>query len=203
MGNDQGNASLSQNIKEVYASEVIEEENEEDVLDIISFLTSTHGNEEEELIIKDEQEFVSPSKRMFVDNDCNPETGLKIPEQLLKEDKKEVLNIIKKYPNVWARDKFSIGHFSGFKAQIPTKPGLTAVQKERRQPSSMTDKVDATMQGLFKAGVFGLSTGEHDRYLANTNIVPKLETTEQIQLNSKADKCIARVAPEEPIWLRN
>ena len=61
----------------------------------------------------------------------------------------------------------------------------------------MTDKVDATMQGLFKAGVFGLSTGEHDRFLANTNIVPKLETTEQIQLNSKADKYIARVAPEE------
>ena len=201
VGNDQGNTSLSQNIKEVYASEVIEEKNEEDVLDIISFLTSTHGDEEEELIIKDEQEFISPSKRMFVDNDCNPETGLKIPEQLLKhlnkEDRKEVLDIIKKYPNVWAKDKFSIGHFSGFKAQIPTKPGMTAVQKERRQPSSMIDKVDATMQGLFNAGVFGLSTGDHDRYLANTNIVPKLETTEQIQLNSKADKYIARVAPEE------
>ena len=34
---------------------------------------------------------------MFVDNDCNLETGLKIPEQLLKhlnkEDRKEVLDI--------------------------------------------------------------------------------------------------------------
>ena len=132
VGNDQGYASLSENIKEVYASEVIEEEMEKDVLDIISFLTSTHRNEEEELIIKDEHEFVSPSDRMFVDNDCNPETGLKIPEQLLKhlnkEDRKQALNIIKKYPKVWAIDKFS-------------------------------DKVDATMQGLFKAGVFGLSTG--------------------------------------------
>ena len=61
----------------------------------------------------------------------------------------------------------------------------------------MVDKVDATMEGLFDAGVFGLSTGDHDRFLANTNIVPKLQTTEEIQLNSKADKYIARVAPKE------
>ena len=51
------------------------------------------------------------------------------------------------------------------------------------------------MDGLFKAGVFGLSTGDHERFLANANIVPKLENTDQIQLNSKADRHIARVAP--------
>ena len=39
-------------------------------------------------------------------------------KHLNKEDRKEVLNIIRKYPDVWVRDIFSIGHFSGFRAQI-------------------------------------------------------------------------------------
>ena len=98
---------------------------------------------------------------------------------------------------MWAKSKYSIGNFTGFKCQIPTKPGKTAVQKERRQPISLIEKVEETMDGLFKAGVFGLSTGDHERFLANANIVPKLETTDQIQLNSKADRHIARVAPLE------
>ena len=119
VGNDQGDISLSQDIKEVYASEIVEEQSEEDILDIISFLTSTHGINEEELVINNEQEFSSPSERMFVDNGCNSETGLKIPEELVKhlnkDDKKEVVDMIKKYPEVWAKNKSSIGKFSGFK----------------------------------------------------------------------------------------
>ena len=53
------------------------------------------------------------------------------------------------------------------------------------------------MQALFKSGVFGISTGDHDKFLANVNLVPKLETTEQLQLNSKADRFIAKHSPKD------
>ena len=170
-------------------------------MEVIAFLTSTHGDNEEVLDIPDQPEFTSPSDRIFVDHDCGGETGLKIPAELVshlsKDDRAEFIKIIKKYPDVWAKTKYSIGHFKGFKCQIPTIPGKTAVQKEHRQPLSVTDKVDQTMQGLFQSGVFGVSTGDHDKFLANANIVPKLETTDQIQLNSKADRHIAKVTPKD------
>ena len=200
-GPDLGNISLSEEIKDLYVSEIFEDKSEEEDNDVIAFLTSTHGINEEELVISEEPEFVSPSERVLVDHDCGIESGQKIPGELVnhlsKEDRQEMVKMIKKYPDVWAKSKYSIGNFTGFKCQIPTKPGKTAVQKERRQAISLIEKVDQTMEGLFKAGVFGLSTGDHERFLANANIVPKLENTDQIQLNSKADRHIARVAPLE------
>ena len=200
-GPDLGNISLSEEIKDLYTSEIFEEKSAEEDMDVIAFLTSTHGINQEELVINDNPEFVSPSERVLVDHGCGVESGQKIPGELVnhlaKEDRNEIVRMIRKYPEVWAKSKYSIGNFTGFKCQIPTKPGKTAVQKERRKPISLTEKVDQTMDGLFKAGVFGLSTGDHERFLANANIVPKLETTDQIQLNSKADRYIARVAPLE------
>ena len=155
-GPDLGNISLSEEIQEIYSSELFEEKSEQNDLDVIAFLTSTHGVNQEELVINDEPEFTSPSDRVFVDHDCGGESGLKIPAELVnylsKDDRAEVVKMIKRYPDVWAKSKYSIGHFKGFKCQIPTKPGKTAVQKERRQPISLIDKVDQTMQGLFKSG---------------------------------------------------
>ena len=49
------------------------------------------------------------------------------------------------------------------------------------------------MNGLEKAGVFSLSTGEHSRFCANLNIVPKLEGTDELRLLSKADKHVAKM----------
>ena len=103
-------------------------------MEVIAFLTSTHGGNEEVLDIPDQPEFTSPSDRIFVDHDCGRETGLKIPAELIdhlsKEDRAEFLKIVKRYPDVWAKTKYSIGHFKGFKCQINTIPGKTAIQKE-------------------------------------------------------------------------
>ena len=57
----------------------------------------------------------------------------------------------------------------------------------------MEDGVCETMNGLRNQGVFSLSTGEHGRYCANLNIVPKLENADELRLLSKADKHVARM----------
>ena len=56
---------------------------------------------------------------MSVDHGCNVESGQKIPGELInhlsKEDRNEIVRMIKKYPDVWAKSKYSIGNFTGFK----------------------------------------------------------------------------------------
>ena len=68
-----------------------------------------------------------------------------------------------------------------------------AYQKERKISKNLEQGVKDTMSGLQKAGVFSLSTGEHSRFCANLNIVPKLESTDELRLLSKADKHVAKM----------
>ena len=68
-----------------------------------------------------------------------------------------------------------------------------AYQKERKISKNLEEGVKETMNGLEKAGVFSLSTGEHSRFCANLNIVPKLESTDEMRLLSKADKHVAKM----------
>ena len=138
-GPDLGDFSLSKEIQEIYSCELFEETSEQNDMEVIAFLTSTHGDNEDVLDIPDQPEFTSPSDRIFLDHDCGGETGLKIPAELVshlsKEDRAEFIKIVKKYPDVWAKTKYIIGHFKGFKCQIPTIPGKTAIQKERTATS--------------------------------------------------------------------
>ena len=48
------------------------------------------------------------------------------------------------------------------------------------------------MDGLAQAGVFSLSTGQHNRFCCNLNIVPKLESQGELRLLSKADRHVAK-----------
>ena len=109
-GPDLGNISLSEEIQEIYSSELFEETSEQNDMEVIAFLTSTHGGNEEVLDIPDQPEFTSPSDRIFVDHDCGGESGLKIPAELIdhlsKEDRAEFLKIVNRYPDVWAKSKY-------------------------------------------------------------------------------------------------
>ena len=115
---------------------------------------------------------------------------------LKASDKDEVTKIIKSFPNFWASNKFSIGHFNGFKARIPTKEGASAVQKERRQANSLVEGVQETIYSLQKEGVFELSSGLHETFCCNINITPKIESETELRTQSKADKHIAKMQGE-------
>ena len=97
---DLGDFSLSKEIQEIYSCELFEEIFEQNDSEVIAFLTSTHGGNEEVLDIPDQPEFTSPSDRIFVDHDCGGESGLKIPAELIdhlsKEDRAEFLKIVTK-----------------------------------------------------------------------------------------------------------
>ena len=118
-------------------------------------------------------------------------------EHLLPEDRKRVKNLIVKYDKFWARRKHQIGTFNGFPASIDLEDDSTAFQKERKLYKNLTEGVEKTMEGLENEGVFSKSTGEHNEFCCNLNIVPKLENSEEVRLLSKADRFIAKHNPAQ------
>ena len=114
-------------------------------------------------------------------------------QHLSKEERNTVTNIIRKYPKFWSSNKYAIGKFKGFKAEIELLEGASAYQKERKLSKNLEEGVCNTMNGLKDQGVFSLSTGEHGRYCANLNVVPKLEGADELRLMSKADKHIQKL----------
>ena len=135
-------------------------------------------------------------------NSSQPEEILQIKkdqlQHLSKEERATVINIIKKYHNFWSTSKYSIGKFKGFKAEIELVEGASAYQKERKLSKNLEEGVCETMNGLKNQGVFSLSTGEHGKFCANLNIVPKLENADELRLLSKADKHIQRLQGSTP-----
>ena len=80
-----------------------------------------------------------PADKITLDKDCAKEVGLKIPKDILEhleqKEKLEIKSIIEEFPNFWAKTKYDVGNFRGFKASIPTMEGKTAVQKNVILPS--------------------------------------------------------------------
>ena len=126
------------------------------------------------------------------------DTGENIAEEqtwnhLNKKDRMEINNIVNKYKNFWAKDKFAIGNFKGFKVRITTEQGSSAYQKERRLNLSHLEAVKETIEGLKKSGVFSLSDSGQNDFICNLNIVPKPNTTTEMRYGSKADKYLQKV----------
>ena len=135
--------------------------------------------------------------KISINSTSEPEKGIKINtdqiSHLSRPDQKRVQELVNKYKSFWATSKHQVGQFRGWKAEIELKEGASAYQKERKIARNMEQGVKDTMSGLEQAGVFSLSTGEHSRFCSNQNIVPKLESTDELRLLSKADRHVAKM----------
>ena len=118
------------------------------------------------------------------------EIDKKLFSHLEKEDADKVKELIQKYDKFWAKSSYSLGEFVGFKVRLDTLPGMKAVQKQRRQSLVQEESVTETIEKFTEAGLFEESTSHHDEFMANLNIVPKIQDSSEIRFLSKADKHI-------------
>ena len=118
------------------------------------------------------------------------EIDKKLFSHLKKEDADKVKELIQKYDKFWAKSSYSLGEFVGFKVRLDTLPGMKAVQKQRRQSLVQEESVSETIENFTEAGLFEEATSHHDDFIANLNIVPKIQDSSEIRFLSKADKHI-------------
>ena len=137
--------------------------------------------------------------KISIDTTSSPKNEVddKLLEHLTEESKSKVRNVINKFKKLWATSKYQIGSFNGFTVRIDTTPGSTAVQKERRQNRAQEEAITKTVEGFIESGLFEPSTSQHDKYLANLNIVPKIIDGSELRFLTKADKYIAKHTNKE------
>ena len=66
----------------------------------------------------------------------------------------EINTLCDKYKTAWAVDKFDMGFFKGFAADIPTIPGSTALEKERPMRPHVIREIQPIMENLIREGIF-------------------------------------------------
>lgn len=117
-----------------------------------------------------------------------PNIDSSCPEAL----KEKFQKLFKKYEStVAAKDKYSIGEFKGFEAQLEVKTkDSTAFQKRRKMPPLAEKGIRNSMMKLFQSGVFGKSTEGASQYCANITSVIKGGDTKS---DTKADKYIRKM----------
>ena len=174
----------------------IKHENEED--DVRSFLSDTIDSRETGVDVEQTLDKYMLDK-ISIDTTSAPENVVdeKLLEHLTPESRLKARNVINKFKKLWATDKFGIGSFNGFSVRIDTIPGATAVQKERRQNRAQEEAITKTVEGFIESGLFEASTSQHDKFLANLNIVPKIVDGSELRFLTKADKFIAKHSNKE------
>ena len=159
--------------------------------EILSFLSNTIQSEETGADIEATLEKHLLDK-ISIDTTSTEENEVdkKLFNHLEKKDATKVKELIQKYDKFWAKSSYSLGEFVGFKVRLDTLPGMKAVQKQRRQSLVQEESVSETIENFTEAGLFEEATSHHDDFIANLNIVPKIQDSSEIRFLSKADKHI-------------
>ena len=124
--------SLSQEILRSFKNECLQNENDQQA--IFSFLAEQKLADEYNV----DKNISNIINEKTIDKIClqssHPEEILQIKKEqiqhLSKEERNTVTNIIRKYPKFWSSNKYAIGKFKGFKAEIELIEGASAYQKE-------------------------------------------------------------------------
>ena len=109
-----------------------------------------------------------------------------------ESERDSYLTLCRKYNNVLATEKNSVGYFTGPHARLTVKPGARARQVNRMSRKEQEISVKNQIDALESAGVVGNSTGGWDDYAANLNLLPKPKIGE-LRSPSKADIYVDRV----------
>ena len=69
------------------------------------------------------------------------------------KDREDILAILRKYPECFAKTKFDAGCYNGFEIPIPTEPGKTVRTKPRRYTAEQEDALDDLIRNMMDHGL--------------------------------------------------
>ena len=91
-----------------------------------------------------------------------------------KKLQKSINSLCKTYTKAWSEDKYDIGFFQGFQAEMPTKIGSKSYEKERQMKKHVLAEVHPMMTELVKKWIFSLADVQGE-FASNLNAVAKPE----------------------------
>ena len=110
----------------------------------------------------------------------------------------EMKGLIRKYEKAFSKNKFEIGEFNGFEADIATVEGKSVHQKERDHAPQVMQEALPLIDGLLRANVVRWATPEEVPKCWTSNFLIQLKPESgAFRKNSKADKIIEREKRKE------